>query len=122
MIRYSINRGEYTNILGELPREYIDILNGADKHRCKGITSFQGSLSASYKTLVDAFGKPTWEDPMSNDKVTCEWQLNIDGENVTIYDYKGDRWHVGGYDKCSYRLALLILKIYNSGCKPEMMS
>lgn len=53
------------------------------------IGTIDGSLSVD--ELEDLFGPST-----SGDKTTHEWAFKIDGVLVTVYDYKGHRWHVGG--------------------------
>jgi len=61
--------------------------------------SYLGEIpSCPVETLTKLFGKPsTWD----YDKVEHEWTVSYqeDGKELqcfTIYDYKGDRWHIGG--------------------------
>jgi hypothetical protein len=74
-------------------------------------SSFAGYLKASYKDLVDRFGKPhdrtqegSWRS--GDQKVRCEWAFVVGSGKrrlvFTIYDYKEartvesvDLWHVG---------------------------
>lgn len=69
----------------------------------------QGRIDASYADLVAIFGKPTHHG--SGGKVHCEWDLRINGVNVSIYDWKEDKvpervrdWHVGGTSLEAFRL------------------
>lgn len=71
-------------------------------------TSLQGYVYASYDDLVSVFGQPSVgpDKPSSDEKVTCEWNLEFeDGTVATIYDWKEYtgktprgryEWHVGG--------------------------
>lgn len=67
-----------------------------------------GSINATYDQLVEVFGLPSYgpdEDP--DDKVTCDWTLDIDGTVCTIYDWKEYTstprgyydWHIGGFNR-----------------------
>jgi hypothetical protein len=65
-------------------------------------TSLQGSVFTTYEHLVATFGEPTIID---GDKTHAEWILSLQGETVTIYDWKTDSlpleryaWHVGGHN------------------------
>jgi hypothetical protein len=64
-------------------------------------TSLAGLIYASYDQLVKKFGPPYRGSP--DGKVKAEWDLNINGKVVTIYDYKSSLpakqnvvWHIGG--------------------------
>ena len=74
-------------------------------------TSLSGYINATYQELVDALGKPTFNEESGDGKTQVEWVVtfeNIFGEkNVfTIYDWKTysrdytenklDRFNVGG--------------------------
>jgi len=80
-------------------------------------TSLQGYLKdVTYAELVEEFGEP--HRPEVVDKVRVEWNLNLDGARVTIYDYKErtpiedfTNWHVGGEG----RIALLALEEHFPG-------
>ena len=87
--------------------------------------SLQGCLYASYGELLDAFGPPDhcsdvcYED--GGGKVNCEWNLTIDGESVSIYDWKEGKkytrvtdWHIGGHDKWAFEKAKEALQAYRS--------
>ena len=63
----------------------------------------QGYITASYDTLVEVFGEPTYGPEDSGDgKVSTEWEIG----NVRLYDWKEEsaevcrsgeyKWHVGG--------------------------
>lgn len=59
-------------------------------------TCFMGRIEATEAQLLRTFGPP---DELNGDKTTMEWDLEFDnGVIATIYDYRGDRWHVGGFD------------------------
>ena len=92
--------------------------------RIIGGTSSQGEVYTDYDTLVAAFGEPTYgPDGDPNEKVTCEWLLEIDGTVVTIYDWKeyGDTprhyydWHIGGHDRRAVdRVESIIREVENA--------
>jgi len=66
------------------------------------------SKNVTIKKIRSVFGKDI--GCSSDGKTTHEWISKIDGEIVTIYDYKGDRWHVGG--KVSwYKREKLVAKV-----------
>ena len=72
-------------------------------------TCYQGIIRTTYEDLFSAFGMadygPFFHD--IDDKVTCEWCLDIDGVICTIYDWKTGSgtptkhydWHIGGFSK-----------------------
>jgi hypothetical protein len=75
------------------------------------MVSLVGYIDISYDRLVEKFGEPTEGDGY---KVDAEWLLDIDGEFVTIYNYKDGvnyngpegtpveditDWHIGGATK-----------------------
>ena len=81
-------------------------------------TCSAGTVTTSYKKLVEAFGKPTYVDTIDDEKVNIEWEVEFsvaDFENpdetviATIYnwkDYDGGvkaltsdsyKWHIGGH-------------------------
>jgi hypothetical protein len=65
-----------------------------------------GTISTTYRDLVEVFGLPTFEEPSGDDKVQKEWVFEFEGKYFTIYDWKTydeeftinelDRWNVGG--------------------------
>ncbi len=70
-------------------------------------TSLQGYLRGySYSQLIEAFGKPTYNEPSGDDKVQFEWVFNFKGKTFTLYDWKTydreysmnelDTWNIGG--------------------------
>jgi hypothetical protein len=67
-------------------------------------TWLQGYYETTYEELEAAFGQPHW----SEDIVTCQWVLSLQGQIVTIYARDDGptspttpyQWHVGG---TSYR-------------------
>ena len=63
----------------------------------------QGYITASYDTLVEVFGEPTYGPEDSGDgKVSTEWEIGT----VRLYDWKEEsadvcrqgeyKWHIGG--------------------------
>lgn len=72
-------------------------------------TSLVGAIDCSYKQLVDLLGKP---NRIGDEyKTDAEWELEINGKVVTIYNYKDGKnyngkngiakkdlrdWHIGG--------------------------
>ena len=67
-------------------------------------TGLQGYIETNYEDIVEAYGPPTAFD--IDGKVQIEWELLLDGEPVTIYDWKTSmpvqqvqRWNVGGKKK-----------------------
>ena len=81
----------------------------------------QGYITASYETLVEAFGPPTFGPEHSGDgKVSTEW--DIDG--IRIYDWKEEspdvcrsapnyQWHIGG--RSPQDVDLLVERMYLDG-------
>jgi hypothetical protein len=79
-------------------------------------TSLQGSVFTTYEHLVATFGEPTIID---GDKTRAEWILSLQGETVTIYDWKTDSlplegydWHVGGHNLNAPALVVAALSEY----------
>ena len=68
-------------------------------------TSLQGYIDATFEYLLKTFGEPEYGS--GDGKVQAEWELEINGVVVTIYDYKEyetpmeqvTRWHIGGKDE-----------------------
>lgn len=67
------------------------------------MSCLQGYVNTTYARLIELFGKP---NRIGGDKVNSEWILKIDGDLVTIYDYKMNMtptddydWHIGGHKK-----------------------
>jgi len=72
-------------------------------------THLVGAIDCSYKQLVNLLGKP---NSLGDDyKTDAEWELEINGKVVTIYNYKDGKnycgkdglatsklrdWHIGG--------------------------
>lgn len=75
-------------------------------------TGYEGDLNISLEAIENVFGKPTSYD---DGKTTHEWWLRFaDGTIATVYDYKGDRWHIGGF---SYKA---VERVYEAlGLVPE---
>lgn len=78
-------------------------------------SSQQGYITATYDELVKAFGQPEYgpDEPSADEKVTCEWSIQLGGQECRIYDWKEYtgvtprgkyEWHIGGYDKNAERL------------------
>lgn len=83
----------------------------ADKWPVDAMTSLQGEMDCSYKSLVDLFGEPNSET--DGYKIDAEWMINTPFGFATIYNYKtgknyngddGDEvedirdWHIGAQD------------------------
>jgi carboxypeptidase C (cathepsin A) len=69
-----------------------------------GGTSYATCFSATKEEIVKAFGKPSYEEYDTGEKVQNEWDFKVEGHIVTIYDWKEYRaydddevieWHIG---------------------------
>ena len=67
-------------------------------------TSYADCFFATKEAIVKAFGEPTCEDCNIGEKVQNEWCFDVDGQPITIYDWKEYReydydetieWHIG---------------------------
>ena len=78
-------------------------------------SSLQGYVETDYESLVKAFGEPGFgPDTNSGDeKVTCEWTVQLGGQECRIYDWKEYtgvtprgryEWHIGGFSRDAERL------------------
>ena len=82
----------------------------------------QGHVYVNYSELVSAFGNPHYLGS-GDGKVQAEWQLNINGTGVTIYDYKEGgkpvqsirEWHIGGTSKDAVEMVNGALAAYRQG-------
>lgn len=92
----------------------FDIRNHKDNYYYPG-GSLIGYISENYHVLRDIFGEPAYEDKNSYSKTTCEWRLSINNEDISIYDYKGESWHVGGSNRYAFDIVKDIIRIYKSG-------
>lgn len=106
----------------------------AANHEAVG-SSNQGRIHYTFDQLVDLFGAPHHlfdipEDDIPN-KVRCEWDLYIDGEFISIYDWcqydtdvkDVDIWHVGGFSvKSIQKLMEFISRYYDHYKKVEIFS
>lgn len=69
-------------------------------------TSLRDTIDCSFDQLVEAFGKPMYNNS-GDDKVKAEWFVEFDdGTIATIYDWKSSLdpedntdWHIGGFPK-----------------------
>lgn len=73
-------------------------------------TSLVGYITTTRKHIESVFGKPSWDKPSWDGKVTTEWDIEFaDGTVATIYDWKRYEegapayeetyeWHIGGKD------------------------
>ena len=83
-------------------------------------TCLQGYLDATVYTeeiLARHFGDPFHTGGIY-DKVTREWVLDIGGMIVTIYDYKGHKWHIGGRGSAAVVLVKTVLQATDKNCYP----
>ena len=79
----------------------------------------QGYINVNYSELVSAFGNPSYFGS-GDGKVQAEWQLNINGTGVTIYDWKEGgkpvqsirEWHIGGTSEAAAEMAKGALEAY----------
>ena len=69
-----------------------------------GGTSYADCFFATKEDIVRAFGEPSYEDYNTGEKVQNEWDFDVDGQPITIYDWKEYRiydsdetieWHIG---------------------------
>lgn len=69
-----------------------------------GETSYAVCFLATKEQIVRAFGEPSYEEGCTDDKVQNEWDFDVEGHPVTIYDWKEYRaydddevieWHIG---------------------------
>jgi hypothetical protein len=69
-------------------------------------TSLAGYLNnVTYQELINALGKPTFDEPSGDGKVQVEWVFEFRGNVYTIYDWKTfdreytenklTRWNIG---------------------------
>lgn len=67
-------------------------------------TALRGYIETSYQELESILGEPTFTDYEPEEKVACEWSIELDNGTVcTIYSWKTEgrvpygeyRWHVG---------------------------
>lgn len=79
------------------------------------MTGLVGYINTDYKTLVEKLGEPHIRG--DGEKVTCEWQIVIDGVVATIYDWKEEKtpmgrynWHIGGKSKLAEQLVNRLVK------------
>ncbi len=79
------------------------------------MTGLVGYVMTDYKTLVSKLGEPHYTG--DGEKVTCEWQIVIDGVVATIYDWKEHDtpkgmydWHIGGKSKLAELLVNRLVK------------
>jgi len=83
-------------------------------------THLVGAIDVPYKTLVKLLGKPnTIGDEY---KVDAEWEIEVNGKVMTIYNYKDGKnyngksgiattklrdWHIGGLDNMDAEIIIL---------------
>lgn len=69
-----------------------------------GNTSYATCFYATKEEIVNAFGEPSYEEGYTGEKVQNEWDFNVEGHVITIYDWKEYRaydddevieWHIG---------------------------
>ena len=67
-------------------------------------TSYADCFHATKKDIVKAFGEPSYQNYSTGGKVQNEWDFNVDGKVITIYDWEEYReydddevieWHIG---------------------------
>jgi hypothetical protein len=74
------------------------------KTKDAGNTSYADCFYATKEQIVKAFGEPSYEEGYTGEKVQNEWDFDVEGHPVTIYDWKEYRaydddevieWHIG---------------------------
>ena len=74
------------------------------KTKDAGETSYATCFLATKEQIVKAFGNPSYEEGYTGEKVQNEWDFDVEGHPVTIYDWKEYRkydddetivWHIG---------------------------
>lgn len=74
------------------------------KTKDAGETSYAACFIATKEQIVRAFGEPSYEEGYTGEKVQNEWDFDVEGHPVTIYDWKEYRnydddetieWHIG---------------------------
>ena len=91
----------------------------------------RGEITTTYDTLRSLFGRASFIDPDPEEKVSCEWILNVkveDGddytyEQVSIYAWKYGCipteeciWNIGGFNHDAPEIVEIIL---DNGLRPE---
>ena len=57
-----------------------------------------GTLQAPEEELIALFGPPDYHTVLQEGgKTSTEWHLKFGDTVATIYDYKGQRWSIGGH-------------------------
>jgi len=86
-----------TNTSRIKPLKDAELVNGTSFH--------SHTITATPRILCELLGDPFYEDHIGRDKVRMEWLLEIDGNPVTLYDWKYYEelnmdekiiWHIGG--------------------------
>lgn len=72
-------------------------------------TSFRGRITAiPREEIVAILGEPNRTES-GDGKITCQWVLSVGGTVVTLYDYKGDKWHFGGFNNTRTLAAIQVV-------------
>jgi hypothetical protein len=78
-------------------------------------THLVGYIKISYQSLVNKLGRP--DAPTPDGKTKASWLLNVEGQPITIYDYKTSKtpsaitnWHIGG--KNATLTLMLVQKLF----------
>lgn len=83
----------------------LEIANSGPDVKTSG-TSLQGFIETTYHDLSSVLGDPAFIEDYPEEKVSCQWQIELDNGSVcTIYSWKtGGRvpfgpynWHVGAH-------------------------
>ena len=70
---------------------HVEKLTSFKEIQCSSLKGYLRRLND--EALERLFGEPI----IGDDKTTREWFLKINGILITIYDYRGDEWHIGGH-------------------------
>jgi hypothetical protein len=91
----------------------------AKDYKCKH-TSLFGEITTDYKKIVNLLGEPNAET--DGYKVDAEWELEMNGKTITIYNYKDGKnycgrhglplskiknWHIGSEEDISEEIKIL---------------
>jgi len=84
--------------------EIVNVSPYVDANGC----GLQGYITTKYAELESVLGEPSFTDEYPEEKVSCEWKIELDNGTVcTVYSWKTDgqipygeyKWHVGGRKK-----------------------
>lgn len=92
-------------------------------------TSLTGAMNVSYSNLVKLFGEPNGGG--DEYKIDAEWEFEMNGKVMTIYNYKTGKnyngksglatsrikhWHVGAKDDVTEEIKILAAELKGTVC------